>query len=215
MAGMARRESLREAQKQFTHERLLKAAVDEFTLQGYNATTVDDIVARAGATRATFYLHFKGKADMILELMEHDTEFRPHWDELRDLPRKPSRTRIREWLVSTTQAWEANRELITVIYQGVASEPELSAGAFERAQEVLNRFVASIRHLGWEDDAHAHAEAMLLFAQLERTFTYWNFEDDTGERTLVLDLLTENWWAAFNRAAKASQPLPAGQSQSA
>jgi AcrR family transcriptional regulator len=67
---MAPRESLREAQKQFTHERLLKAAVDEFTLKGYNATTVDDIVVRAGATRATFYLHFKGKADMILELMK-------------------------------------------------------------------------------------------------------------------------------------------------
>jgi hypothetical protein len=42
---------------------------------------------------------------------------------------------------------------------------------------------------------------MLLFAPLERIFTYWNFEDDTGERGQVLDLLTENWWTAFNRAA--------------
>lgn len=48
-------------------------------------------------------------------------------------------------------------------------------------------------------------EAMLLFAQLERIFSYWDFED-AGEAH-VLELLTENWWQTFNRAAKsATQP---------
>jgi AcrR family transcriptional regulator len=201
---MSAKQSLREAQKQFTHDRLLQAAVDEFSERGYSATTVDDVVTRAGATRATFYLHFKGKADMVLELMEHANNFRPRWDLLREFPRRPSRERIREWLVRTTDAWEANRDLINVIYQGVAAEPELMAGQNDRAQGVLSVFVDSIRHLGWESEQHARAEAMLLFAQLERSFSYWNFEDDTGERKLVIDLLTENWWAAFNRAAKSA-----------
>jgi hypothetical protein len=91
-----------------------------------------------------------------------------------------------------------------VIYQGVAAEPELMTGQNERAQGVLSVFVDSIRHLGWESELHARAEAMLLFAQLERSFSYWNFEDDMGERELVIDLLTENWWVAFNRAAKSA-----------
>jgi AcrR family transcriptional regulator len=202
-------QSLREAQKQFTHDRLLEAAVNEFTARGYGATTVDDIVSRAGATRATFYLHFKSKSEIIVELMERENNFRPRWDALRDLPPRPSRAAIHAWLSATTQAWEANRELIAVIYQGVATEPELSVGQGQRAQDVLAKFVSSIRHLGWKDDAEARVEGMLLFAQLERAFSYWNFEDDTGEREQVLDLLTENWWAAFSRAAK-SLPASSG-----
>jgi AcrR family transcriptional regulator len=201
---MVVKQSLREAQKQFTHDRLLQAAVDEFSERGYSATTVDDIVSRAGATRATFYLHFKGKAEMILELMEHANDFRPRWDLLREFPRRPSREKIREWLVRTTDAWEANRDLINVVYQGVAAEPELMAGQNERAQGVLSVFVDSIRHLGWKSDTQARVEAMLLFAQLERVFSYWSFEEGERDRDLVLDLLTENWWAAFSRAAKSA-----------
>jgi AcrR family transcriptional regulator len=198
---MAGRQSLREAQKQFTRQRLLDAAVEEFSERGYSATTVDDIVSRAGATRATFYLHFKGKSELVLELMEKANDFRPHWEVLREFPQRPSRERIRAWLDATTKAWEDNRDLISVIYQGVAADQELLAGQDERARAVLSVFVDSIRHLGWADDSHARIEAMLLFAPLERIFTYWNFEDDTGERGQVLDLLTENWWTAFNRAA--------------
>src|ERR1700712_4472396 len=102
---MAGRQSLREAQKQFTRQRLLDSAVEEFSERGYSATTVDDIVSRAGATRATFYLHFKGKSELVLELMEKANDFRPHWEVLREFPQRPSRERIRAWLDATTKAW--------------------------------------------------------------------------------------------------------------
>jgi AcrR family transcriptional regulator len=191
-------QSLREAQKQFTHDRLLEAAVKEFSARGYGATTIDHIASHAGATRATFYLHFRGKADVIAELLER--EFRPRWDLLRDLPPRPSRSRIREWLVTTTEAWETHRELISVIYQGIAAEPELAARQAERSRDNLTVFIRAIQHMGWEDELHLRIEAILLLAQLERVFTYWNFEDVTTGRDLVLDLLTENWWSAFQRA---------------
>jgi hypothetical protein len=136
--------------------------------------------------------------------MENANDFRPRWDLLREFPPRPSRDKIREWLVRTTDAWEANRDLINVVYQGVAAEPELMAGQNERAQGVLSVFVDSIRHLGWKSDTQARVEAMLLFAQLERVFSYWSFEEGERARDLVLDLLTENWWAAFSRAAKST-----------
>ena len=43
--------NLREAQKRMTRQRLLDAAVESFRRQGYAATTVDDVVTGAGATR--------------------------------------------------------------------------------------------------------------------------------------------------------------------
>lgn len=204
---------LREAQKQFTHDRLVEAAVTEFCNQGYRTTTVDDIAARAGTTRATFYNHFNTKSDIIVELMEGDSAFRPRWDELTAFPPKPNREMIRAWLAETTSTWAKHRDLISVIRQAVTIEPELNAAQGERFQKTLTRFVDSIRHMGWSSDAEVRVEAMLLFAQLERIFSYWDFED--ANEAIVLDLLTENWWSAFQRAAKsAAKSAPSASARS-
>ncbi|WP_345384527.1 TetR family transcriptional regulator [Pseudonocardia yuanmonensis] len=44
---------------------LVTAAVDLFTAQGYDDTTVDDIAAAAGVGRRTFFRYFKGKEDAV------------------------------------------------------------------------------------------------------------------------------------------------------
>jgi AcrR family transcriptional regulator len=46
-------------------ERLVVAAVDLFTEQGYDATTVGQIAARAGVTRSTFFRHFSDKREVL------------------------------------------------------------------------------------------------------------------------------------------------------
>ena len=53
--------SLREQHRVFTRERLIQGALEVFAHKGYVAATIDDIVAAAGASRATFYLHFHSK----------------------------------------------------------------------------------------------------------------------------------------------------------
>lgn len=50
-----------------THERLYEAAVALITERGYEATTVDDIAARAGTSRRTLFNHFPTKSDIALE----------------------------------------------------------------------------------------------------------------------------------------------------
>jgi AcrR family transcriptional regulator len=47
-------------------ERLIVAAVDLFTEQGYDATTVAQIAARAGVTNSTFFRHFPGKREILV-----------------------------------------------------------------------------------------------------------------------------------------------------
>jgi AcrR family transcriptional regulator len=46
-------------------ERLVLAAVDLFTDQGYDDTTVAQIAERAGVTRSTFFRHFPDKRDIL------------------------------------------------------------------------------------------------------------------------------------------------------
>ncbi|MFF0154624.1 TetR/AcrR family transcriptional regulator [Micromonospora sp. NPDC005203] len=49
-----------------TRQRLSDAALDLFHLRGYNGTSVQDIVAAAGAPKGTFYNHFASKEDLAL-----------------------------------------------------------------------------------------------------------------------------------------------------
>jgi AcrR family transcriptional regulator len=47
-------------------QRLVVAAVDLFTEQGYDATTVAQIVERAGVTKSTFFRHFADKREVLV-----------------------------------------------------------------------------------------------------------------------------------------------------
>jgi len=49
---------------------LLAAARDVFAERGYAAATIDDVVARAGVARGTFYLYFKDKRDVFRALVD-------------------------------------------------------------------------------------------------------------------------------------------------
>ena len=46
-------------------ERLVVAAVDLFSEQGYDATTVEQIAKRAGVTKSTFFRHFPDKRELL------------------------------------------------------------------------------------------------------------------------------------------------------
>ncbi len=51
-----------------TRERILDIALELFTNQGYDKTSLRDIAERLGITKAALYYHFERKQDILLEL---------------------------------------------------------------------------------------------------------------------------------------------------
>lgn len=51
-------------------ERLLAAALDQFTRRGYAATSVRELCEAAGVTKPVLYYYFKSKEGLYLQLME-------------------------------------------------------------------------------------------------------------------------------------------------
>lgn len=49
-------------------ERILAAAVDLFAAQGYDATSVSQVVAQAGVTKGALYHYFSAKDDLLFEI---------------------------------------------------------------------------------------------------------------------------------------------------
>jgi AcrR family transcriptional regulator len=58
----------RERKSDRTRRRVLTAAKHLFDRRGYRDTTVDDITRRADIAHGTFYLHFRGKSEILREL---------------------------------------------------------------------------------------------------------------------------------------------------
>jgi AcrR family transcriptional regulator len=49
-------------------ERILRAAVDLFAEQGYDGTSVAEVITRAGVAKGGFYHHFASKEDLLYEV---------------------------------------------------------------------------------------------------------------------------------------------------
>lgn len=61
---------LRARQRMETRRSLVDAARRNFADRGYAATTIEEIARSAGASRATFYLHFKTKNEIVEAILE-------------------------------------------------------------------------------------------------------------------------------------------------
>ncbi|MFG1672680.1 TetR/AcrR family transcriptional regulator [Micromonospora sp. NPDC049282] len=61
----------RTRRREDTRQRLFVAAVELIAEQGFSATTVDDIAARAGVAKGTVYYNFESKTRLFEELLRH------------------------------------------------------------------------------------------------------------------------------------------------
>ncbi len=55
-------------------EKILQAATALFHQGGYNATSLDDILAASGVCRSNFYYHFRSKEDLGMEVLRQQAE---------------------------------------------------------------------------------------------------------------------------------------------
>lgn len=97
---------------------LLSAAADLFLSKGIEATTVDDIVGRAGVAKGTFYHYFPTKTDVILALRERFS--RGFVDRvaaaISACPPHDHSTRIAAWLHGAVATYLSNYELHDVVF---------------------------------------------------------------------------------------------------
>ena len=185
----ASRGSLREAQKQFTYRRLLAAALDVFASDGYGSARVEDVAARAGASRATFYLHFAGKSELTHALVD---ERSPSEDAVwaavpgGDAP-------VRGWLDELTRLWDAESSYLLALEQAIAVDPGIALRhATQRRARVA---LVTERRFGGPIDGVVDVRALLLVAQLERFCHLWLTREPGVDWDVALDELAAAWSA--------------------
>lgn len=190
---------LREQQKQFTRSRIVEAAVELFEQRGFGNTTVDEIARAAGASRATFYIHFRNKEELVWELTEALwASGRTFFEGVGDLPTW-SRPNLRRWLEANAELWPRNQTARAVINQSIGPSSE---DYRRRSDEIIE---AMIRRPGlWQrmDPDEARLRARALFIQVTGFARHWMYWGWTVDRDHDLTLMVEMSWSALHAACE-------------
>ncbi|WP_184015476.1 TetR/AcrR family transcriptional regulator [Haloferula luteola] len=113
---------------------ILAAAVEEFSLSGYAAASMDDIAARAEVSKRTVYNHFESKERLFLKLAEILCE---KLIGATSMPYDPSRS-VRDQLEDLARrhldlvGCKGFMNMTRVILPERVRNPELAKGAFDR-----------------------------------------------------------------------------------
>ncbi len=163
-------------------ERLVVAAVDLFTGQGYDATTVAQIAERAGVTRSTFHRYFTDKREVLVAGQE--TLSRLLAEGISDAP--PESTPLGAVALGLERAagtmGPANRQLGPRIKAAVAASIELQERDALKNVGLAASMRAALTARGVPDPT-AHLAAELGVLAFKRGFDQWSkteSSDDTG-----------------------------------
>jgi len=192
--------SLREQQKLQTRRLLLERAKELFAERGYAAVTVDDIVSAVGCSRATFYLHFSGKPDVLQKIGAETVAQRAVavYADLDAVLDTGSRAEFAAWMRRAVAWFEENQAMLPAWDEALAIEPEfkrIAKRAVDELPAAMPRYLAC-----WgADRAHeAHLRIELLVSQLERFFTRWAVQgtiESTAEEAAAV--LADIWYPAL------------------
>jgi AcrR family transcriptional regulator len=162
-------------------ERLVVAAVDLFTEQGYDATTVAQIAERAGVTRSTFFRHFSDKREVLVAGQE--TLSRLLTEGIAEAPvgASPLEAVAAGLVRASSEMGPLNRELGPRLKAAVAASTELQERDALKSVGLAAAMTTTLIARGVPDPT-AHLAAELGVLAFKRGYTQWIDGDrDDGE----------------------------------
>ncbi|WNE97117.1 helix-turn-helix domain containing protein [Streptomyces luomodiensis] len=157
-------------------QRLVVAAVDLFTEQGYDATTVTQIAERAGVTKSTFFRHFSDKRELLVAGQE--TLSRLLADGITEAPASASPLQaVAAGLERASSAMgPANRELGPRLKAAVAASTELQERDALKSVGLAAAMTAALIARGVPEPT-AHLAGELGVLAFKRGYAQWSESD--------------------------------------
>ncbi|MGW0249979.1 TetR/AcrR family transcriptional regulator [Nocardia goodfellowii] len=192
--------SLRDEQKLQTRAKLIDGAKALFSSQGYATVRVDDIAAAVGCSRATFYLHFTGKLDVLRAVAEQSTapsalHFYEDLDRVLDTG---SRAEFVGWMTRAIEWFQEYKDLLPAWDEATALEPEFREIAKQGILALPNAMTSYLARWPADRQDEARLRVELLVAQLERFFTRWAMQGTIDvTATQAAEVLSDIWFPAL------------------
>ncbi len=174
----------REDKKRETRKKIIESALQLFSEQGYEATTVAQITELAGVGKGTFFNYFDSKETIMCDLQGF-------WaiDEIKKLYDQPGPylPRIKEMLVELVYRMQLNRPLVKAMLQGTLSSPFNLANQNEILHTVYEAATPVIRLAQDRGEFNGKYKPEIITEMTVQTFfgclLYWAMEQ--GEENLA------------------------------
>ncbi|MER5543068.1 TetR family transcriptional regulator [Streptomyces sp. NPDC001118] len=179
-------ETLRERKKQRTREALLRAALELFTSQGYEHTTVDEIAEAVDISPRTFFRYFAGKEDVAFAVQAMTEERFVAAVRARPAHEAPMEA-LRQ---AVLEGWDAIRgtvesavpvELYLRMYRTIESTPALLAAHLRRSaatEETIARLLAEREGVDVDADPRPRLAVAVFGGVIRVTERQWCTGDD-------------------------------------
>jgi AcrR family transcriptional regulator len=190
---------LRQQQAAFTRDRLLDAGRQTFSASGYSAATVDEIARAAGASRATFYLHFKGgKRALARALLDDSLPLaRGHFRELDALVGEDGpllRKQLYGWLANRLDALADSSNGSQALLQAAMLEPDLEAHLLRICEALVDSLHGFLENVPVAARHGTRTRALLLEITTQRTLALASMSRLPADNNSILETLADMWF---------------------
>lgn len=199
---------LRERKKAMTRLALEDAALELFTLKGFDHTTVDEIAEACNVSRRTFFRYFASKEEIFSGDKDvHDTEM---FDLIAARPAdEPALESLRATLITLVADLEADRHRMVAKVRIINETPSLRSAGLEHEQSSIDLVVEALARRSAEPVSDEDRFRLRLVVQaaigaMRAAIDRWvatGAEEDLGDVALeALDALA----AGFGRVPRPS-----------
>lgn len=182
-----------------TEEKLINAAIELMSKNGYHRTTVADIVKAAGVAQGTFYLYYDSKKNLFLSLMERfysllqDALLGVGWDIESITSEEEIAQKIRLAIQNILLVYQENAILARIfLREAMGLEPDF-AELWDSIIERLAAFAVLIMDQSIErgllPPQNSQIVAHCVVGMIERVAYYWLFQENEFELEEVVDAL--------------------------
>lgn len=182
-----------------TEEKLINAAIELMSKNGYHRTTVADIVKAAGVAQGTFYLYYDSKKNLFLSLMERfysllqDALLGVGWDIESITSEEEIAQKIRLAIQNILLVYQDNAILARIfLREAMGLEPDF-AELWDSIIERLAAFAVLIMDQSIErgllPPQNSQIVAHCVVGMIERVAYYWLFQENEFELEEVVDAL--------------------------
>lgn len=200
-----RRMTLRDEQKRQTRVRLLETSRELFIERGYAAVTIDDIASTVGCSRATFYLHFASKMEVLSQISVETFEQRAAavYEDLDQVLEAGTKAEFTGWVKRSLAWFERYKGILPAWDEALALEPEFKEIARNSIYELLDAMPLYLARWPADRQDEARLRIELLVTQLERFFTRWAVQgtiEFSGDA--AAEVLSDIWYGALQAPAR-------------
>ncbi|MCP3768092.1 MULTISPECIES: TetR/AcrR family transcriptional regulator [unclassified Streptomyces] len=182
-----------------TRQRFVDEALRLFKERGYESTSMAQIAAAAGSSRANLYLYFNSKSQIIRARMtEIETEVAELYEALDGMPQHTPGA-LREWLETARGMWLRYATEFEAVNQAMTIDPDVLEEWLGLIRRVSSAHAAL--HLGGateEERTEREAHMATLMMGLERTFYFLYIRGHKEREELILASLARQWARLFD-----------------